>query len=168
VRETLEQASIAAVATSERQRLEQARNPTANHASAIPAGLLAESAGDPALADAGGPGDQKSFGAVDPVAGDEPLEQGAVDAARRSQVDVLDDGVLPQRGELEARGLTIDANRSRRSGCFSRNAKNSSSLSFVVAICWTPPRKSPLHGNLAASTSERDAAKPSIWVVPIS
>ena len=91
-RETLEQAAIAAVAASERQRLEQARNPMVNHASAIPAGLLAESAGDPALADAGGPGDQKSFGAVDPVAGDEPLEQGAVDAARRSQVDVLDDG----------------------------------------------------------------------------
>jgi hypothetical protein len=33
--------------------------------------------------------------------------QGAVDAARRSQVDVLDDGVLPQRRELEARGQTL-------------------------------------------------------------
>ena len=68
-----------------------------DHASAIPAGLLAESAGDPALADAGGPSDQKPFRAVDPVAGDEPLKQGAVDAARGSQVDVLDDGVLPHR-----------------------------------------------------------------------
>jgi hypothetical protein len=73
-------------------------------ASPIPASLVAERAGDPAFADAGRPGDQKPFGAVDPVAGDELLEQGAVDAAWGSQVDILDDGVLPQRGELEARG----------------------------------------------------------------
>src|SRR5271170_5811928 len=86
-RETFEQASVAA---GERQRLEQARNPMVDHASAVPAALLAEGAGDPTLADAGGPGDQKSFGAVDPIARDEPLEQGAVDAARGLQVDVLD------------------------------------------------------------------------------
>ena len=73
----------------------------------VAAGLVAERAGDPALADAGRPGDQEPFGAFDPVAGDELLEQGAVDAARGSQVDVLDDGVLAQRGELEARGQAL-------------------------------------------------------------
>src|SRR5271163_5017801 len=76
-RETFEQASIAAVAAGERQRLEQARNPMVDHASAVPAGLLAESAGDPTLADAGGPGDQKFFGTAYPVAGGKSLEQGA-------------------------------------------------------------------------------------------
>ena len=73
----------------------------------VPAGLVAERASDPAFADAGGPGDQQSFGAVDPVAGDELLEKRAVDAARGSQIDVLDDGVLPQGGELEARGEAL-------------------------------------------------------------
>ena len=50
---------------------------------------------------------RQPFGAVDPVAGDELLEQRAVDAARRSQIDVLDDGVLAQGGELEARGEAL-------------------------------------------------------------
>ena len=32
---------------------------------------------------------------------------GAIEAARRAQVDVLDDGVLAQRGELEPRGEAL-------------------------------------------------------------
>ena len=38
---------------------------------------------------------------VDPVAGDEPGQQRAVETAGRAQVDVLDTGVLAQGGELE-------------------------------------------------------------------
>jgi hypothetical protein len=45
--------------------------------------------------------------AVDPIAGDEPGEDGAVDAARRTQIDIFDTCVLAQRGELEARRKTF-------------------------------------------------------------
>ena len=68
---------------------------------------MAEGAGDPAFADAGRPRDQEPFGAIDPVAVDEFLEQRAVDAARRAQIDVFDDGVLAQRGELEPCGEAL-------------------------------------------------------------
>ena len=56
-REGFEQAAIAAVAACERQRLEQARRPMVEDAFPIPASLVAESAGNPAFADAGRPGD---------------------------------------------------------------------------------------------------------------
>lgn len=39
--------------------------------------------------------------AVDPVASDEPGENGAVDTARRSRIDIFNAGALTQRGEFE-------------------------------------------------------------------
>ena len=68
----------------------------------VAAGLVAERAGDPALADAGRAGDEQVLVPLDPVAGGELLEQRAVEAARRLQIDVLDDGVLAQAGEPQA------------------------------------------------------------------
>ncbi|GLS32628.1 hypothetical protein GCM10007937_43380 [Mesorhizobium albiziae] len=41
--------------------------------------------------------------AVDPVAADEPGEDGAVDAARRAQIDIFYACALAQRGEFEPR-----------------------------------------------------------------
>src|SRR5580704_5286691 len=102
-RQGLEEATVTAIATGERKRLEQTWSTVVENAFSVPARLMTERAGNPALADAGRPGDQKPLGALDPIAGDELLEQSAVDAARRSHVDVLDDGVLAQGGELEAR-----------------------------------------------------------------
>ena len=103
----LEQPRVAAVAAGERQGLEQPRQPVVEDGAIVAAGLVAERAGDPALADAGRADDQQVLLAVDPVAGDELGEQGSVEAARGAQIDVLDDGGLPQRGELQARGEAL-------------------------------------------------------------
>ena len=55
--------------------------------------------------------------AVDPIAGDEPGEDGAVNAAWRAQIDVFHARILAQGGKLKARcktfgislsGFTID------------------------------------------------------------
>jgi hypothetical protein len=63
---------------------------------------VAERTGNPALADTGWSDDQQILVSLDPLAGDEPLEQRLIEAARRLHVDVLDDGVLPQLGEAQA------------------------------------------------------------------
>src|SRR3954469_1014231 len=90
-----------AVATGQGQGLEQPRDAVVEHAPAVAAGLVAEGAGQPTLADPGWTGNQNSFGAVDPPAGRQPLEQRPVEAARGAQVDVLNAGIVPQRGELQ-------------------------------------------------------------------
>jgi hypothetical protein len=102
--ERLEKPGVATIATRERQGLEEPGNALIEHAPPVPAGLVAERAGDPAFADPCRPCDQKSFGARDPIASDELLEERAIDATRGAQIDGLDDGVLAQRGELEAGG----------------------------------------------------------------
>ncbi len=106
-RERLQQPCVATVAAGQRQRLEHAGDALIENASSFSASLMAKRASDPAFADAGRPGDQKPFGALDPAAGDELLEQRAVDAARGSQVDVFDDGVLAQSRKLQARAKTL-------------------------------------------------------------
>ena len=68
----------------------------------VAARLVAERAGNPVLADTGRADDQQVLLAVDPVAGGQLVEQRAVEAARRPQIDVLDDGLLPQGGEPQA------------------------------------------------------------------
>ena len=70
--------------------------------SIVAASLVAERASKPALAGSGRPADEQVVVAVDPVAGGELVEERLVEAARGSQVDVLDAGVLAQGGELEA------------------------------------------------------------------
>ena len=115
--EGLEEAGVPSVAAGEREGLEQPRHAMVEDGAVVAAGLVAERAGDPALADAGRAGDQQILVAVDPVASDELLEQGAVEAADGAQIDILDDGGLAQAGELEARdealvvalgGLAVD------------------------------------------------------------
>ena len=54
----------------------------------VAACLVAEGAGDPALTDAGGSGDEQVVLTRDPVAIDELGEEGALDTARRAQIDV--------------------------------------------------------------------------------
>ena len=72
------------------------------HGEALAAGLVAEGASQPRLADAGRPDDRQMMVVADPLAGGELLEQGAIEAARRAQVDVLDDRGLAQPGRRAA------------------------------------------------------------------
>src|SRR5664280_2520404 len=100
--EGFEQATIAAVAASKSERLEQARDAMILDRTIVAAGLVAEGTGNPALAQAGCPCDEQVLIAADPVADDESGEDGAIDTAWRAQIDVFHACALAQRGELEA------------------------------------------------------------------
>jgi hypothetical protein len=108
---------VPAVATGQGQGLEQPRDAVVEHAPAVAAGLVAEGAGQPTLADPGRAGDQNALMPVEPAAGHQPLEQRPVEAAWGAQVDVLDAGIVPQGGDLQPRcqapalalgGLAVD------------------------------------------------------------
>src|SRR3982074_3850673 len=68
----------------------------------VAAALVAERASNPTFADAGWADDEQILVPCDPLAGNEFLEQGPVEAARGFVVDVLDDSGLTQAGGLEA------------------------------------------------------------------
>ncbi|BAC45289.1 blr0024 [Bradyrhizobium diazoefficiens USDA 110] len=76
-----------AVAPREGKRLEQPRQPLTEHGAVVAAGLVAQGASNPALADAGRADDEQVLMPVDPLAGDELLEQRLVEPARRLHVD---------------------------------------------------------------------------------
>ena len=97
-----EQSAMSAVAASQGERLEQARNAVILDRTIIAAGFVAEGAGDPALAEPCCPCDEQVLVAVDPVAADESGEDAAVDAAWRAPIEVFHACALAQRGELEA------------------------------------------------------------------
>jgi hypothetical protein len=105
--EGFEQATIAAVAASKSERLEQARDAMILDRTIVAAGLVAEGTGNPALAQAGCSCDEQVLIAADPVADDESGEDGAVDTTWRAQIDVFHACALAQRGELEARRETF-------------------------------------------------------------
>ena len=90
------------IAACEREGLEHPRHAMVEDGTVVAACLVAEGAGDPALADAGGAGDEQVVLARDPVAVAELGEEGALDTARRAQIDILDDSSLAQGGELQA------------------------------------------------------------------
>ena len=100
--EGFEHAAIATVAAREGESLEQAWDAMVLDRTIVAAGLVAKGAGNPALAEPGCPGDEQVLVAVDPVAADESGEDGAIDAAWRTQIDVFHACALAQRGELEA------------------------------------------------------------------
>jgi len=84
-----EQAAIAAVASSEGERLEQARDAMILDRAIVAASFVTEGASNPAFAQPGCPCDEQVLIAVDPVTADQPGEDGAVDAAWRAQIDVF-------------------------------------------------------------------------------
>jgi len=102
-----EQAAIAAIAPSEGERLEQARDAVILDRTIVAASLVAEGASNPTLAQAGWPCDEQVLVVVDPVAADEPGEDGAVDAAWCAEIDVFHACRLAQRGGLEAHCETL-------------------------------------------------------------
>jgi hypothetical protein len=73
----------------------------------VTAGFVAEGASNPTLAEPGCSCDEQVLMAVDPIADDEPGKDGAVDTARRAQIDIFHTCILAQRGEFEARRKTF-------------------------------------------------------------
>ena len=69
----------------------------------VAAGLVAERRGEPTFADAGRTDQGQIVVVVDPVALDQLLEQGAVEAARTAVIDILDAGLLAQFGVAQSR-----------------------------------------------------------------
>src|SRR5260370_987861 len=111
--EGFEQAAIATVAPSEGEGLEQARDAMILDRTVVAAGLVAEGAGNPALAQPGCPRGEQVLVAVDPVAADESGEDGAIDAAWRAPIEGFHACALAQRGELEAGGGHVGGLRGR-------------------------------------------------------
>jgi hypothetical protein len=107
--EAAQDPSIASVTARQGEVGEQLGHPLIEHRAVVTTGLVAESAGQPALADAGGPAQEQIVVRVDPFAAGELLEQGAVETARRAIIDVLDNGVLAQPGIAQASGQALVA-----------------------------------------------------------
>src|SRR5690606_22329878 len=77
-----------AVAAGEREIGEQAWRTLVEDRSIIPAGLVAESAGEPTLSDPRRAADGQIVMGVNPVAGDELHEQGPIETALAAIIDV--------------------------------------------------------------------------------
>ena len=81
-RQALEESSVPAVTAREGEHIEQPRQPLIEYGAVIPAGLMAQRASDPALADAGRADDEQVLMPIDPIAGNELVEQRLVEPAR--------------------------------------------------------------------------------------
>ena len=95
-RDRAQQPGVAPVAMRDREIGEQPRHAVVEDGHVLPAGLLAERAGEPAFAQAARPGDEQIAAFGDPVAGGELEEQGAVEPARALIIDILDAGRMTQ------------------------------------------------------------------------
>jgi hypothetical protein len=92
---------------------EQARGALVEHRKALTAGLVAESASQPRLADTGRPDQAKMMMLANPLTARELEEESPVEAAVGAEVDVLDDGRLAQPGLAQTAGepLVLAAGR---------------------------------------------------------
>ena len=97
-------AGIAAVAARERQVAEQLGDALIEDGAIVAASLVAEGAREPTFADAGRAADGQIVVGVDLVAGDELLEQQAIEAARGAVIDILDQRLLAQPGIAQPGG----------------------------------------------------------------
>src|SRR6266853_1580026 len=86
---------------------EQARCMLVEYREALAAGLVAESASQPRLSDAGRADHDQVVMLADPFAAGELAEQGAVEAAMGAVIDVLDDGGLAQPRFAQAAGEAL-------------------------------------------------------------
>jgi hypothetical protein len=98
---------MAAVTTSKRQFVKQLGDPGVEHGTIIPAGLVAESAGEPRLSEAGFATKDDVVVGVDPIAGDETLEQRPVEIAGNPVVDILDGGLVAELGVSQPCGQAL-------------------------------------------------------------
>ena len=97
-------ASIPAIAARERQLAEQFGDALVEDGAVVAAGLWPSAQAKPTLSDAGRTADDQVVVHVDPVAGDELLEERAIEAARGAVVDVLDQRLLAQLGMAQPGG----------------------------------------------------------------
>ena len=100
----LHEPAIAAVASGEREIGEQLGDALIEDGAVVATGLVAEGAGEPRFADPGGTFDDEIVRGVDPIAGDQPLEQGSIEITRRAPVDILDGGALTELGMTQPGG----------------------------------------------------------------
>jgi hypothetical protein len=89
---------VTTVAAGEREGGEETWQAMISDREIVAAGSVAESAGEPALADAARPGDQEIVTRPDPVAGGELEKKGPVETAHGAVVDVFDTGGMAQLG----------------------------------------------------------------------
>ncbi len=107
--EAAHDAGIAAVAAGEREFGEQLGDALIEDRAVVAAGLVAERASKPTFADAGRAAEDQIVVRVDPVAGDELLEQRAIETARGAVIDILDGGLLAQPGIAQPGGEPLVA-----------------------------------------------------------
>ena len=100
--DALQQTRVAAVSACERQRVEQPWHAVVENRAIVPARLVGQRACEPTFTEPGLADDDQVLVLGDPVASDQLGEQRLVEAARRLHVDIFDDGVLPEPGELQA------------------------------------------------------------------
>jgi hypothetical protein len=91
---------MAAVTACQCQGIEQPRRALIEDRVIVSASLVTKRTSKPTLADAGWTDDDQILMSIDPVTGDEFLEQCFVEPARRFHVDILDDRRLTQACEL--------------------------------------------------------------------
>jgi hypothetical protein len=106
-RQCFHQPGMAAVATGERQFVEQLGDPGVEYGTVIPACLVAERAGQPRFPKACFAAEDDVVVGVDPIAGDKALEQRPVEIADNAVVDILDGGLVPQLGVSQPRGQAL-------------------------------------------------------------
>ena len=123
--QALQQAGVAPVAARQGERLEQPRQTLVEHRAVVAAGLVAEGAGQPGLADAGRAGEQQLLVAVDPIAGGQPLEQGAVEAARTARKSTSSTQAAWRRAANFSRATSRRFSRSVASRSTSRARRSS-------------------------------------------
>ncbi len=87
-------AGIAAVGARHDQVAEQLGDTLVEDGAIVPAGLVAERTGEPGFADAGRAADDQIVVRVDPIPGDQLLEERPVEAARSTVIDILDQRLL--------------------------------------------------------------------------
>ena len=85
---------VAAVAASQDEIAEQLGDALIEDGAVVTASLVPERAGEPAFADAGGARENEIVMGVNPVAGPQLLEHGAVEPSGGAIVDVLDGGLM--------------------------------------------------------------------------
>jgi hypothetical protein len=98
---------VTAVAAGESEGFEQPRQTLIEDGMVVAARLVAERASDPTLSDPGRADDEEVMMPVDPLTGDKLVEQRLVEAARRPEVDVLDDRILAQAREAQSADETF-------------------------------------------------------------
>jgi len=102
-RDRAQKPGVTSIAMGDRQIGEQPRHAVVEDGYILPAGFLAERAGEPTLSQPARSGDEQVAALVDPVAGGEFEEQGAIEPARAVVIDILDAGRMAQAGGFGAR-----------------------------------------------------------------